>query len=169
MSYYVFLDASVILDFSEPKDDGIFQKLKEFITSQEHSEFFTTEYIAVLEINNSPYLEDVKKHIKIYEIPIEHLLTNSPPQGIDLGEWSIFLAIGELVKKEKKCCVLCSDKAAREFFKTNSLLPCKHINPPPGGVGGTLGILEHLYLIGIIVDSEKENIINKMKQAGRRL
>jgi len=166
----VFVDANVILDFSEPKDDGIFQKFQDFLCLQENSEFYTTNYILIFEVNDSAYLEEILGNsLKEYQVSLNELYTREPPPGIDLGEWSIFLAVESLERNGVNCCVLCNDKSARMFFESRGFLPCEHITPPPNGVGGTWGILEHLKLRGIISHQEKEKILDKMRSSGRRL
>ncbi len=140
----VFLDANVILDFLEPNRKEVFTCFKFFVEScNSHSEFLTTNYIYEIEICQTPSLDELRNLILEYPIDLETLYTESPPRGMDYGEWSIKLAIDKLIENNKNCCVLTNDKNARNFFEDQNLLPCRHINPPIEGVGGTRGILRH--------------------------
>ena len=172
---YVFLDTNIIFDFTDTRDKNILVILKNFLRKNNDSSLFcTTDYIEVFEIGeksySKPFLEELKKEgiIKIININAD-LCQFSPPKNIDLGEWSIYLAIRKMIENRKVCCVLCGDGYARKFFEKEGLLPCRHIIPPDNGVGGTKGILNHLKCIGIINEEEKEKVIKVMKSSGRRL
>jgi hypothetical protein len=167
LKYYVFLDANVLLDFSEPGDNEIFKKLKDFIDIRQESNFCTTDYVFFFEVNNAKYIDEVKQLIEEINAP-ETLYTKEPPKGVDLGEWSIYLAI-ETLRNEHVCCVLSGDKKARKFFEENGYLPCRHITPPECGVGGTLGILKHLRLCSHITDDEETQIKERMRNSNRRI
>jgi len=133
----VYLDNCVFLDFANPKRDKIFYILIEFFNfCSSCSKFCTTDFIWENELKSikQDYKEILENFLIIDTTPEEFILEEPPPH-IDLGEWSVYLAIQT---KERNCCVLCNDKKARDFFQRNNLLPCKHINPC---VGGTLGIL----------------------------
>ena len=136
----MYLDSSVIFDFSNPEEEHIFNVLEHFITlCTVHSIFATTEYIwdyELLDIKKE-YRNKLEKLLTIDSVPEEFYLV-LPPSNIDLGEWSIYWAIQ---KKSCNCCVLCNDRKARKFFQTKKLLPCQHFKPE---VGGTLGILDFM-------------------------
>ena len=166
----VFLDANVILDFSEPKCKKVFSFFKVFVKScDSHSEFFTTNYIYEIEICHMSFLDELRDLVLEYPIDLEILYTKPPSRGMDYGEWSIKLAIDELSENKEECCVLTNDQNARNFFEEKNLLPCKHINPPEKGVGGTRGILKHLLLIEKFSEEEVSDTVKKMKEAGRRV
>ena len=166
----IFLDANVILDFSEPKCERIFSYFKLFVKGcNSHSDFVTTNYIYDVEICHMPFLDELRDLVLEHPIDLNIIYTKSPSRGMDYGEWTIKLAIDELLKNEESCCVLTNDQNARNFFEEENLLPCKHVNPPQEGVGGTRGILKHLLLINKLSKKDVSDTIKKMKKAGRRV
>lgn len=166
----VFLDASTVLDFSEPRCPGIFFCLDEFFSlNGKNSIFAVTDYILEAEIQDMPFLKWFRDLVKVHSVPPEELYGTSPPRNLDLGEWSIFLAINFLVQEGNHCCALASDGAARRFFEQKGVLPCRHFSGPHSEVGGTVGILKHLVSRKVITPTEKTHILQKMKQFGRRL
>lgn len=165
----VFIDTNVFFDFLETNDSDIIYKIEEFLKRNNNSSlFYITDYIEYNEVNKSKFVKNLLEEKILNSVEVPEIYVTPPPKNIDLGEWSIYLAIKKKLR-DKKCCVLCGDGAARELFSKEELLPCCHIAPPENGVGGTLGILEHLKCIGVITQKEKEEILQIMKNAGRRL
>ncbi|WP_457568327.1 hypothetical protein [Desulfurobacterium sp.] len=163
----ICLDACTIINFLKPKDEEVFSTFRKFIKNcKEHSEFATTDYIFEQEITkHQEYTSKVASLLKIYQVPASFYL-EEPPSELDMGEWSIFKLIEE---NEGEFCVLSDDENAREFFERKKLLPCTHINPPPKGVGGTIGILLHLCKKGEINYQKSKEIVKKMKEHKSRL
>ncbi len=169
--WVVFVDSCVVLDFLNSNCPGILGCFLHFVDENEKDErfcFLVTDYIYEAELKDAPHLETVREAIKVCPVPRDHFYTLPPPKDLDAGEWSIFLALRKLRAEGVEGCVLTNDKPARAFLKKEGLLPCKCLNPPHAGVGGTLGILRHLVERGWLTPDLAKGIVEKMRKAGSR-
>ncbi|WP_297456010.1 hypothetical protein [Persephonella sp.] len=169
----IYLDSTVILNFIKPYKDNhqIHRHLITFVENRKKNQetVITTTYIYEEEIK---YPEEAKEEVFLFvekeEVPFD-FYSEEPPPNIDLGEWSIWQCAKKKLENSERCCVLSDDSHAREFFSNKELLPCRYINPPKEGVGGTMGILIHLKEEQIISEDEYNQLINTMKKYGARL
>jgi len=103
---YVFLDTNIIFDFTDTKDEVILYLLKDFFKRNKNpSVFCTTDYIEVFEIGEvseiKPFIENLKEEelLEIINVNAE-LYNHQPPKNIDMGEWSIYLAIKKMMESD---------------------------------------------------------------------
>lgn len=164
-AYNIYYDANILLDFSI--DQQIFNIFSLFLQTTSHQSIHRTSSIIVeKEINKSPMLKQILQHINIEDIDAAEfmLFLGSQPEleKLDEGEISLYF----LATKNNQSCIMTNDKKAREVFKSKSLLPCTHINPP---AGGTRGILTHLQHHNHLSQQQKEQIEQTLTKAGRKI